>query len=1296
MRHSIRNTILKKIVKICQTGGSLVMLAVSPLGAQMVTVNPVEAPGPLTNPLMGFRPGLGNYSRYPYPTVIQQYIPWKTIEYQESDSVQKIRDYCNAQWGSLPANNVKVIPRVYIDWDSNTGNEAWPSDLTTGDWSSQQFKDRVVRLIGRLGEVWNNDPRVAWVQTGIIGYWGEQESPVGLSQDGWGKRMGDAFTAAFPNKKFNGRNMGAFPDSNVGVYWDSFGHPGQRPWAWTDIINFNKQGRYLTQVVEGEVAYNWGIGGEFKDLYGGVWNPTANNGSGDWESSPDITLENAQYTDNMIDVIRELHASALGWISSYSPNNATVRTQAARMQKEFGYRFHITEFSCDARTEPGANLNLQFKVKNKGSAPMYENWPLAVVLIDKNTRQLLWKATIPKVDIRTWHPGADYNKTTRAYQTPAREHLISASIPLPANLPVGEHLIGLSILEPLSRTPGLFFAIPNFFEQSQTQPLCKIGIGMNATGHTLDGIAFDDLVADDTRSYTMTPQDPSYSLTPQSSTQGSISTAPGGSSHRKDSGVEVTATGIAGYAFSSWGGALAGRTDNPAIIVMDADKTISANYVPVVLATGTWSGAFDGTWDTTATNWSDVSGNPWDAINGPGNTATFSTVSLAAVVSGPIYTNDITFSTTGAVSGSTINLVGTTPTVAVATGQTGTISSVIAGSAGLIKSDAGLLTLSNATYTGGTTVNGGRLVLMNTKTGSPNSTTNAELEFNLTTGNQQLIGGTLSGTGKLIKTGGNNLILSDWSGNQTVAFTGADSVIDVQGGTLSNFTAAGAFGPSVNWSGNKAGLTVASGATFDLMNNSVTVDELNGAGTINKDTWDTAPTLTIGVNNGTGTFSGAILNPKNSLAIVKQGTGTQTLSGGNITYKGGTTVSGGRLVLENTLTGKTSYTTHSELEFKLTTGSKQLQGGTFSGTGKLIKTGGNELILSNWGGAQTVALTGADSVIDVQAGKLSNFSASAFGAPHTVWSGNKAGLTVASGATFEMNNTSVIVDELSGGGTINKGTWDTAVMLTIGVNNGSGNFSGVIAQSVGQTLSLVKQGTGTQTLSGINTYNGATTVSAGTLALVGGSQASPITVSAGASLGFTLGSPTTSTSGFDFTAGTIKITGTPDGSSSYALITQSTGIGGTPTLHTPIPGYDLAVDGASLKLVPGGGSDYHTWFLNNGVTGGTADDDDNDGVLNLEEYTFGLLPKNGSSVSPITTQLDEATGTFSYTRRKSSLTTLTYSVWYSTSLEAGSWIKDTGATEGAPTLVGDVETVPLTISTSLLAHQQLFIQVRAE
>ncbi len=550
---------------------SISIFGTASLHAQMVTVNPPETTGALSNPLMGFRPDVDKWNQNPaYPTIVRHYIKWNEIENNEADTVQKIRDYCNTRWAALPAANIKVIPRVYIDWDSANGNEYWPADLQTGDWSSQQFKDRVVRLIGRLGEVWDNDPRVAWVQTGIIGYWGEQENPVGVDEDGWGQRLSDAFTTAFQNKKMIVRNMDDWPSPRFGVYWDSYAHPSQ-PSVATKIRNFNSQGRHLSEIVEGEVAYNWGEA-TFDPLFGG---------------EPSITLNNTQFTDNMIDVIRELHCTGLGWIASYSlsgangTNPVNVRANAARMQREFGYRFHINEFSSSARVEPGSNVDVQFKVKNNGSAPFYENWPVALVIVDQTTRQLLWKATIPNVDIRTWHPGSNYNKTTRTYQTPPKEHLISTSIPLPANMPVGEHLIGVTILEPLSRTPGVFFDVPNFFKQSQTQPLCKIGIGTDALGHTLDGIMFDDLVNDEARSYTMTPQGPNYTLTLLQSSQGTISQSSVTGSYAKDTGVEVKATGKLGHGFSSWGGALAGSTRNPAIVAMDANKNISANYVSV-------------------------------------------------------------------------------------------------------------------------------------------------------------------------------------------------------------------------------------------------------------------------------------------------------------------------------------------------------------------------------------------------------------------------------------------------------------------------------------------------------------------------------------------------------------------------------------------------------------------------------------------------------------------------------------------------------------------------------------------
>src|SRR5450830_1589323 len=87
------------------------------------------------------------------------------------------------------------------------------------------------------------------------------------------------------------------------------------------------------------------------------------------------------------------------------------------------------------------------------------------------------------------------------------------------------------------------------------------------------------------------------------------------------------------------------------------------------------------------------------------------------------------------------------------------------------------------------------------------------------------------------------------------------------------------------------------------------------------------------------------------------------------------------------------------------------------------------------------------------------------------------------------------IGALSGSGTTQYITGSTQI-LTLGTNNNSGVFSGVIS---GLGTSIIKSGTGTQTLSGANTYGGATTVNAGNLSLTG-SASSAITVNSGGTL----------------------------------------------------------------------------------------------------------------------------------------------------------------------------------------------------
>lgn len=97
----------------------------------------------------------------------------------------------------------------------------------------------------------------------------------------------------------------------------------------------------------------------------------------------------------------------------------------------------------------------------------------------------------------------------------------------------------------------------------------------------------------------------------------------------------------------------------------------------------------------------------------------------------------------------------------------------------------------------------------------------------------------------------------------------------------------------------------------------------------------------------------------------------------------------------------------------------------------------------------------------------------------------KGNVTVSS--TLNLNNRTETVNGLSGYGVISGGG-----TLAVGDNDATSTFGGTLSS----TLALTKTGSGTLTLTGVNTSSGLTTVSQGTL-LVNGSNACPITASGG-------------------------------------------------------------------------------------------------------------------------------------------------------------------------------------------------------
>ena len=464
---------------------------IAPSVKDLIAIYPGEYDQAVKNPLKGFRYSTLYPPQYDqeikkrkgykpsrpiheYGTLIKSYFCWDELENLASDNVDKMKDVCNTRWHGLEKNNVKVIPRVYLTWPGQ--KEHWPSDMTPGDFTSEQFKRRVIALIRKLGQAWDNDSRVAYVEMGIIGEWGEMEFPD--TNDDLKEAMAAQFNASFQHKLVMIRWPKTYNDHiyNFGYYWDSFAHHDQE---YCGFHIYNTAPKWKTAVIGGETAYNWG-------------NVQIQPGE-----SPDQSLTNSIHREYIIDRIRKLHANHLGWISEYNQNDKIVSAGAEIMQKALGYRFVITAATYPKRIDADTHFTVSFKVKNTGSSPFYYYWPVEISLLDPKTRQVVWKKECTDIDVRDWMPGDQWDDSTNSYAIPAETYDANQTLSLP-NIPSGEYILAFAILDPAGNYPCVRFAINNYYNGGR-HPIGKVGINRSIDSFVISG--FDDIKSDTSLSY---------------------------------------------------------------------------------------------------------------------------------------------------------------------------------------------------------------------------------------------------------------------------------------------------------------------------------------------------------------------------------------------------------------------------------------------------------------------------------------------------------------------------------------------------------------------------------------------------------------------------------------------------------------------------------------------------------------------------------------------------------------------------------------------------------------------------
>jgi autotransporter-associated beta strand protein len=379
-------------------------------------------------------------------------------------------------------------------------------------------------------------------------------------------------------------------------------------------------------------------------------------------------------------------------------------------------------------------------------------------------------------------------------------------------------------------------------------------------------------------------------------------------------------------------------------------------------------------------------------------------------------------------------------------------------------------------------------------------------------GTDSLYEGGIEGSGKVVKTGSNAITLSG-----TNTYNGTTTI---NGGVLVFGTPASLYnGDNSTWTGDN--IIVNSGAAFALsvgaigsfseeqalsifqtLTSNATAGGILDGGSVGLDvTGEMSLTEVTADREGGG-----------AVGFVKLGDGSLTLTGNN-TYTGATDIRGGTLSLASsdllvatgnlTVQGGTLALGSNNQTFNRVTlaeGSITGNGGTLTASGYAVQSG---TATANLAGNATLAKTGAGTAIlsgnntytgstTISAGALTFLtSTSLYGGDSARWtSGN---ITAATGSTmalgvggtdaFSSSNIDTLVTNLTQSQTTSGGI-AAGARIGLDTSGGDASLSTIFKDRTGTgsgTLSLVKLGSGTLSLTGNNSYTGGTFIETGTL-----------------------------------------------------------------------------------------------------------------------------------------------------------------------------------------------------------------------
>ncbi len=408
----------------------LALLCFLPMSAQAATVTATYADGgqPLLNPYIGCATWANNAKERQQPfTLVYANLRWADFEPEpgvyDFASFEEENHFTlwKEQGKHLIIRFVMDVPgsKKHLDipqWLYEQTKDGKYYNVSYGRGYCPDYTNKTLiaahrRAIAALGERYDSDPFVAYIELGSLGHWGEWHvhtnagtMPAAAVRDAYAS----AYTDVFSNVKLMMRRPFRFTKTNgLGLYNDTSGDPDATE-TW------------LTWIAQG-----------------GVYNETGEEDAlvsmqSSWQTAPiggelatvlDIPTALGSELTQTLSLFTRSHTSWIGPGSFvYVEKDGAQQAGLNQLLSTLGYRLRVSAASV---TLSDSSATLSFTWENSGNAPFYFGWTPAIRLQGDSTDAQI----IPlSLDLLTVLPEAPKTVSLSLPATPGAAFTVSAGI----------------------------------------------------------------------------------------------------------------------------------------------------------------------------------------------------------------------------------------------------------------------------------------------------------------------------------------------------------------------------------------------------------------------------------------------------------------------------------------------------------------------------------------------------------------------------------------------------------------------------------------------------------------------------------------------------------------------------------------------------------------------------------------------------------------------------------------------------------------------------------------------------